>query len=167
MPDPADEPLDDLDRAVLAELAAAYAAADPPPPDLDTRVAFALSLADDGFELEVARLSRDELIGSGARAAADPTRTLTFDCPSLTVMITVIPTADDRRLIDGWIAPDGSHDVQIRAGGGQVTRSVRSDDGGRFTVADLPAGLAQITIRPPGSGPDQSGRAVVTPAVVL
>jgi hypothetical protein len=162
MSEAADAPLDEGDTAVLAELAAMYSAADPPPSDLDARVSFAVALQHGDLELEVARLTEDLLVGAGARAAEQP-RTLTFDCPSLTVMVTVVVLPRDQRRIDGWLAPAGPLVVDIRAGGSAaVTQTVTADATGRFVVDSVPAGLAQLTVHLP-----RSSRAVVTPAVAL
>jgi len=157
-----DAPLDEVDADVLAELAAAYTVADPPPPDLDELVTFAVALHHGGLEVEVARLAEDLVVGSGARAAEQP-RTLTFDGESLTVMVTVVALPGDRRRIDGWLAPPAPLAVELRAGGSDgVTHAVTADETGRFVIEAVPAGLAQLTVRLPAAG-----RTVVTPAVVL
>ena len=162
MAEAADAPLDDVDAAVLAELAAMYTAADPPPSDLDDRVSFAVALQHGDLEMEVARLTEDLLVGAGARAADQP-RTLTFDCPALTVMVTVVAVPRDQRRLDGWLAPAGALVVDVRAGGSDtVTHTVTADSTGRFVVESVPAGLAQLTVHLA-----RSGRTVVTPAVVL
>jgi hypothetical protein len=162
MSDAADAPLDEVDTALLAELAALYSVADPPPSDLDDRVSFAVALQHGDFDVEVARLTEDLLVGSGARATDQP-RTLTFDCPALTVMVTVVALHHDRRRLDGWLAPAGALVVDVRAGGSEtITHTVTADATGRFVVESVPAGLAQLTVHLA-----RSGRRVVTPAVVL
>lgn len=162
MPGAADEPLDEFDLTVLDELAATYNVADPPPADLDERVTFAMAL-DRDLDLEVAQITADVLVGSGVRAGADQARTLTFDCATLTVMVTVVPLPDGRRRIDGWLAPAAPLAVEVRSGGsGEVTHAVTADEAGRFVVDGVPPGLAQLTVHLP-----QLGRTVVTPAVVL
>jgi hypothetical protein len=158
----ADDPLDEFDQRVLDELAAAFAEVDPPPADLDQRVGFAIALGRD-LELEVARLSEDQLVGSGARAGPDRVRTLTFDCATLTVMVTVVALPGDRRRLDGWLAPAAPLAVDVRAGGSsEVTHTVTADETGRFVIDGVPPGLAQLTVHLP-----EPGRTVVTPAVVL
>ena len=159
MPGAADEPLDEFDLAVLDELAATYAAADPPPADLDDRVKFAIAL-DRDLELEVAQVTEEASVGSGARAGAGQARTLTFDCATLTVLVTVVPLPGDLRRIDGWLAPAAPLAVEVRSG--EITHAVTADDAGRFVLDGVPPGLAQLTVHVP-----QSGRTVVTPAVVL
>jgi hypothetical protein len=160
MSEPAEGPLDAVDEAILAELAAAYAAADPPPPDLDLRVRFALAVG--GLDAEVARLSEDLLAGTGARAGGQP-RTVAFEAPSLSVMVTVVEQPDGRRRLDGWLAPPAPLRVELRsAGSPTTTHAVTADEGGRFVIDDVPPGLAQLTLRRA-----EPGRAVVTPAVEL
>lgn len=161
MSEPADGPLDAVDEAILAELAAAYAAADPPPSDLDLRVRFALAVG--GLNAEVARLSGDLLAGSGARAGGGQPRTVAFEAASLSVMVTVVERPDGLRRLDGWLAPPAQLRVELRAAGSRTaTHAVTADEGGRFAFDDIPPGLAQLTVRLAGSG-----RTVVTPAVDL
>ena len=158
----ADAPLDEVDADVLAELAAAYTVADPPPADLDERVTFAIAVHHGGLEVDVARLTEDLMVGSGARAAEQP-RTLTFDGESLTVMVTVVVLPGDRRRLDGWLAPPAPLAVELRAGGSDdVTHAVAADGSGRFVIEAVPPGLAQLTVRLLAVG-----RTVITPAVVL
>ena len=160
MSESADAPLDDSDAAILAELAAAYSLADPPPADLDERVRFAIALGD--IEAEVARLAEDVLVGSGARAGEQP-RTVTFDSESLTVMVTVVVLPGGRRRIDGWLAPPAPLRVEMRtAGSRHATHAVTADDTGRFVVDDVPLGLAQLIVHL-----TERERAVITPSVVL
>jgi hypothetical protein len=161
-PGAADEPLDEFDLTVLDELAATYAAADPPPADLYDRVKFAIAL-DRDLDLEVAQVAEDVLVGSGARAGAGQARTLTFDCATLTVLVTVVPLPGGLRRIDGWLAPAAPLAIEVRSGGsGEITHAVTADEAGRFVIDGVPPGLAQLTVHVP-----QSGRTVVTPAVVL
>ena len=87
MTDSADLPLDDGDQVILDRLAAVHALLDPPPADLDERVSFAIAL--DALDAEVARLSEQQMVGSGARGS-ERTHTITFDADSRAVMITVV-----------------------------------------------------------------------------
>ncbi len=160
MSESADAPLDDIDAAILDELAATYSLVDPPPSDLDDRVIFAVALRD--VDAEVARLSEDVLVGSGARAGEQP-RTVTFDSTSLTVMVTVVVMPGGRRRVDGWLAPPAALRVEMRtAGRRDPTHAVTADDTGRFVVDDVPPGLAQLIVHLP-----EPDRTVVTPPLVL
>ena len=126
MSESADAPLDEIDAAILDDVAAAYSLADPPPPDLDERVQFALALRD--LDAEVAHLSEDVLVGSGARASEHP-RTITFDAASLTLMVTVVVLPRDRRRVDGWLAPPAPLRVEMRTAGSRDDHP--RGDGGR------------------------------------
>ena len=161
MTDFAQDPLDAGDQAVLDSIATAYAAIDPPPPDLDERIMFALAL--DDIDAEVARLGDELTVGSGARAG-ERTRTITFDADSRTVMITAVELADDLVRLDGWLAPPAELRVELRRGDGGPPLAVNSDDGGRFVFDRVPHGLAQLLVHPPtGSGAPH----VVTPSFQL
>jgi hypothetical protein len=160
MSESADSPLDEVDAAILDELASTYSLADPPPADLDERVIFAVALR--YLDAEVARLSEDVLIGSGARAGEQP-RTVTFDSASLTVMVTVVVLPGGQRRVDGWLAPPAPLRVEMRtAGSRDTTHAVTADDTGRFVVDGVPPGLTQLIVHLP-----EPDRVVVTPSVVL
>ncbi|WP_034593396.1 hypothetical protein [Hamadaea tsunoensis] len=152
--------MDDDDK-LLQELRAVYETIDPVPSDLTERVMFALGL--DGLDAEVARLQDEVLIGSGARAS-DRTRTITFDCVRLSIMISVAPMHEGLR-IDGWLAPPGELDIELRTAPAQpeeaaVLREATADAGGRFVFENVPHGLVQIVVL-------FDEHPVVTPSIVL
>jgi hypothetical protein len=160
----ADQPLDEIDEAILNELATVDTLIDPPPADLDERVRFAIALRD--VDAEVARLSEDRLLSSGAREA-ERSRTITFDSEHLTIMVTVVTRQDGRRRLDGWLAPAGPLRVILRTAGGRTAGRTReyvvtADDAGRFVLDDVEPGLAQLVVHPTGPG-----LMVVTPSLVL
>jgi hypothetical protein len=159
MSEAADAPLDEVDATILDELAAVDALVDPPPADLDARVSFALALRH--VDAEVARLSEDLLVGSGARGAGQP-RTITFDADRLTIMVTVVVVPGGRLRVDGWLAPAGPLRVELRTAERAGTFAAAADDTGRFVVDGVPPGLAQLIVHLP-----EPGRTVVTPTVVL
>jgi hypothetical protein len=165
MTDFADQPLDSADQEVIDRLAAIHARLDPPPPDLDLRVQFAIALND--LDAEVARLSEDVLIGSGARGT-ERTRTITFDAASRTIMITITDQADDLVRLDGWLAPAAALRVELRFPAPGPSQFVVSDEAGRFVFDAVPHGLAQLIVHPagPGAGPGQAPR-VATPSLAL
>jgi len=166
MSDFADLPLEDEDQEILDRLAAVFARLDPPPADLDERVQFAIAL--DEVDVEVARLSEDLLVGSGARGT-ERTRTITFDADSRTVMVTVVDRRDGRVRLDGWLAPPAALEVELRLLGPAPdapasSRIVASDAAGRFVFDEIPHGLAQLLVHPPDDG---EAPHVVTPSLVL
>ena len=159
----ADGPLDQVDAAILGALREAYRAADPPPPDLDQRVLFAIELSD--VEAQVARLRPQALAGSGVRGEQ---RTRTFDAAGLSIMVSVTETVAARLRIDGWLAPPGPRRVELRLAGqpeglGRATRAVTADAAGRFVFDGIPRGLAQLLVQ--ADGP--AAPAVMTPSIVL
>lgn len=155
--------LDDADERLLRELAAVHQAVDPVPDGLVGRLQFGVTL--DELEAEVARLQRMVAEPAGARAGdadAAAAQTVTFTSASLTTMITITPVGPDRARIDGWVAPGGGVSVVLRTVGGQLETT--ADDDGRFVFDDVPRGLAQFVLRPPGPPAAQS---VITPSIEL
>jgi hypothetical protein len=159
---------DDIDRAILGQLRDTYVLTDPPPAELDERVRFAIAL--ENIDVEVARLQEDLLIGSGARGE-DRTRTITFDCDSLTIMITIVEIGDDRVRLDGWLAPAARRRVELRVAESSVdggrSRVVTTEDTGRFVFDDVGHGLVQLLVRPVGQTDDEPVPTVVTPSLLL
>ena len=161
MTDSADLPLDDGDQVILDRLAAVHALLDPPPADLDERVSFAIAL--DALDAEVARLSEQQMVGSGARGS-ERTHTITFDADSRAVMITVVGRPDGLVRIDGWLAPAAELRVELQLPEPAAPRVVIAGDAGRFAFDGVPHGIAQLLVQPPAG--DASPR-VVTPAFTL
>lgn len=158
---PGDWP-DELDDEILGRLRQSWALIDPPPADLDARVSFVLRLTD--LDIEVARLQQEELVGSGARAA-EQARTITFDCDSLSLMVSVLAGEAGVR-VDGWLAPAAARRVELRTGspdpdGQDVSYTTDADEAGRFVFVDIPHGLAQLLVHGDGTP------TVVTPSIVL
>lgn len=152
-------PIDDTDLEVLARAARLFDALDPMPPRLPERIAFGLTL--DALEAEVAELQRaGELAGVRSDAGGD-VQSVTFTSSTLTTMVTITPSSPERVRIDGWAAPGGGVQVELRV----VDRTIETtaDSDGRFVFEDVPRGLAQFVLRP-SSG---AGRPVITPSLSL
>jgi len=145
--------MDPLDSEILERIARF----DPPPPDLDDRVLFAIELG--SLEAEVAHRAEEALAGSGARATGERTRTVTFDADSRSVMITVIERPDNLVRIDGWLAPGAALRVELRRPEPAPVRTVTADATGRFVIDEVPHGLAQLLVH--------GDPRVVTPSLVL
>jgi hypothetical protein len=161
MASPAGGPLDDDDQAILDRLAGIYARLDPPPADLDERVSFAIALG--GLDAEVARLTEQLAVGSGARGT-ERTRTITFDADSRAVMITIADRADGLIRLDGWLAPAAALQVELRLPEPAPPRMVLADAAGRFVFDGVPHGIAQLLVHPAA---DDGAPRVVTPAFSL
>jgi hypothetical protein len=166
MTDPASEPLDSTDQAILDQVRALHSFLDPPPSDLNERVQFAIAL--ENIDVEVARLVEDVLVGSGARGA-EGLRTITFDGGSRTIIITMADTPDGRVRLDGWLAPAAQLRVELRLAGATpnapaTSESVMSDDNGRFAFDGVAHGLAKLLVHPIDDSDESS---IVTPSLVL
>src|SRR5215217_8681098 len=110
------EPLDEIDMLVIGDLRQLYAAADPMPAAVVEQSRFALALS--AMEADMLRLLLDGRVGAGTRAS-ESARTITCDCPSLTVMVTVSPAAaGDALRIDGWLAPAAEGRLELATSGG-------------------------------------------------
>jgi hypothetical protein len=158
-----DAPLDEVDLAILDDIAAAHTAADPMPADLPERIRFALALRD--LEVEVARLAAQEELQEAGVRGAEQSRTVTFDSDSLTIMIRIDSNLDGTARVDGWLAPPQCREIEMKTTGDALTAG--SDEQGRFAFASVPRGTAQLIVRPAEQGPNGPGRSVVTPALIL
>ena len=156
----AEEPLDDVDRVILDAIKESFRRADPMPADLPERIRFSLALRD--LEAEVARLAAEQDREALAARGAEQSRTITFDSDSLTIMIRIDANSDGTARVDGWLAPPGRREIEIKTIAERL--SVVSDGEGRFALARVPRGMAQLIVR---SAPGEAGRSVVTPALIL
>jgi hypothetical protein len=147
----------------LGRIRRLYETADPVPPDLYTRVRFAMDLV--GAERELAVISTDLLPAMAVRSGPEGTRTITFEADILTITVTVTTRDDGTCRLDGWAYPGGPLDVEVRAGGTSLT--TRTDGTGRFVVDGVPLGEVQLVVTSAPGSPVALPRAVVTQAVVL
>ena len=159
----ADEPLDNTDFGLLADIRDLFQTVDPMPADLPERIRFFLSLRE--LEVEVARLAAEEDQRALAVRGTEQSRTITFDSDSLTIMIRIEANWDGTARIDGWLAPPQRCDIEMKTA--RDSLRVTSDEQGRFAFARVPRGTAQLMVRSTDQGPDGAGRSVVTPALIL
>jgi hypothetical protein len=165
------EPLDACDERILSVINELHHRDDPMPTDLNERVQFVLQLEAE-LDARVARVSRSNelvLVRGEAELAVgqgDPA-SITFDCESVTVMVTPRPSALRELRLDGWIGPEGSYEVELRSTEGSKRAS--TDETGRFVLEGLPDGqMFQLVIRPDENlQRDGLPAVVVTPAVRL
>lgn len=155
-PDGTDGPLSDHDAEILSGVRNLWEAVDPMPPGLVDQVQFALDL--DTIDIEVLRLSeRREL----ATARTDElTRLVTFQCDSLSIMITIEPRMDRTARIDGWLTPGACHEIEVRTSIRSMT--TESDDTGRFALDGVPAGIVQLIVHVAGNS-----HRIVTPTLEI
>jgi hypothetical protein len=152
--------IDAVDLQALDRLAQVYALLDPVPAGLVERVQFGITL--DALHAEIAELQRPDVLTGVRTDDLTETHTITFTSSALTTMVTITPLSVDTARVDGWIAPGGSIEVELRSPTGSQT--VTADEDGRFVFAEVPRGLAQFVLRP-AQGTD--GTPVVTPSVEL
>lgn len=164
------EPLDSCDQRILTVINELHNQDDPIPEDLNERVLFALELEAE-LDARVASIKQNELalVRGGTELAVgqgDPA-SITFDCETVTVMVTPRPSAISEVRLDGWIGPEGTYEVEVRSP--EKTRLVSTDETGRFVMDGLPHGqMFQLVIRPNEVlQRDGLPAVVVTPAVRL
>ena len=154
------QPIDVEDERVLAHMAAMFDRLDPVPSGLVDRITFGITL--DALHAEIAELQIvGDLAGVRSSGASEAT-TVTFTSASLTLMITISTTSPDVSRIDGWAAPGGGAEIELRSVGQVFTQT--ADPDGRFVFADVPRGLTQFVVRQPGDGP---GPMVITPSLEI
>jgi len=152
-------PMDDQDEALLRELDTMLKTLDPMPDDLVDRVRFALALDEVHAEVaEMTRMSFDALAVRADPGVEAATTSLTFEAGTLTAMVNVTRTGDDRHRLDGWVTPPSAVRVTARMQEGVL--EAESDDTGRFVLDGLPGGFAQLVLR-------HEGGTVVTPMFEL
>ena len=156
----AQEPIDDMDVRVLEQVARLFETLDPVPTSLVERINFGITL--EGLHAEIAELQRSGDLAGVRSAGADAAQTVTFSSSSLTVMVTITPVSGDRARIDGWIAPGGGVNVEMRSPSGLT--SVTADADGRFVFDDVARGLVRFLVRPPEGVAQQP---VLTPSIEI
>jgi hypothetical protein len=157
----ASQPMDEIDWAVLEQVAVLYDRIDPMPTELVERLQFAITL--DALNAELAELQwLSTEVGAARGEAADEVKTMTFTADSLTTMITVTSSGPDRVRIDGWLAPAAQMIVELR----QLASSheTTADEDGRFSFSDVQHGSTRFVVR---KGAPEESSAVITPAIEL
>lgn len=150
-----DDPMDDIDLAVLDALRRTLTVADPVPDHLAGEIEFSLSLA--AMNAELALLAEDSV---GVRApTAESADSVTFTSSTMTLMV-VIGRDDGELRIDAWVSGGGITVELIQ--GANRTPAV-SDVNGRVSWFPVQPGLARFLISPLTAG----GRPVITPAIEL
>lgn len=158
----ADAPIDAFDEELLALLRACYETSDPMPPQLIGRTLRALALHNSPEPGPLRFAEQRSLEPVGARGG--DTGVITFESDNLTVMIRISRQGDTVRL-DGWLAPPGPDQVQLRTDRGALDAAV--DEEGRFVLDAVARGPAQLVVR--HSAPETAGwrETVLVPAIVL
>ena len=150
-----DEPMDDIDLAILDALHQTLALADPVPAGLVDDIEFRLSVA--AMNAELAMLS-DEPVGVRA-PTAESADSVTFTSSTMTLMV-VIGRDDGQLRIDAWVSGGG---ITVELIQGTDRTAAVSDVNGRVSWFPVQPGLARFLISPITAG----GRPVITPAIEL
>jgi hypothetical protein len=132
------------DEQLLAAVGEAVAEHDPVPPTVVT--AARASLTWRTIDAELAELTEDSALHdlAGVRSTATP-RLLTFETPSLEVVVEITETGERRRLA-GQLAEPALATIKIRHQSGSTTE-VQTDSLGRFAVDDIEPGLVSLVCR--------------------
>jgi hypothetical protein len=155
----ADGPIDDDDLRILGRVAQLYDTIDPVPHGLLERIQFGITL--DALHAEIAELQRDDEL-AGVRGDEVAARTVTFTSSSVTTMVTITELSPERARIDGWAAPGGGVEVELRTTDGTLRTTADAD--GRFVFDEVPRGLVQFTVRSPAA---TSQPPVITPSIEI
>jgi hypothetical protein len=149
--------IEERDERLLTEIRAALDVLDPVPERVITaaRESYVWRTVD----TELAVLAEDSLLAptAGIRSAGGP-RLLTFEAPTLTVVVEVADVGDQRRMLGQLVRPQEAR-IEVRHRLGTV--EVPADPLGRFTVERLPAGPVSLACRV------SSGESVVTSWVTI
>src|SRR5260221_8757961 len=121
---------------------------DPVPPSV-TQAGYA-AFAWRTFDGEFAELCEDSLLAVGAvRLRGTDTRLLTFEAPSVNVVVEVTEIGERRKLI-GQVIPAVSGELRIEHPSGTTTVTV--DEEGLFSADSVPCGPARIAMSVPAAG---------------
>lgn len=134
------------DIGLLRRLGEMFDVVDPVPPEVLQAGYAAFTWRT--IDAELAELSEDSLMSSAAGVRGADTRLLTFEAPSVNVVVEVTEIGERRKLV-GQVIPVLSDELRIEHPAGTTTVSV--DEEGLFST-DLPGGLARIALSVPGGG---------------
>ena len=153
MPDMEDE----RTSAFLADIRAVLDEADPVPAHVVA--AAKASYTWRTIDAELAELADDSALAptAGIRGQGGP-RLLTFEAPTVTVVVEVTDVGDRRRILGQLVGPQQAR-VDVRHADG--TETVPADEVGRFSVDAVPAGPVSFVCH------TGSGRSVVTSWVTV
>lgn len=158
------EPLDGTDELLLSHIRELAEASDPVPAGLPERISFALTVA--GLEAEVARIIAEPQEAGTIRAADHTTdyerpSAITFESPSLSIMVTVTPDGPRTWSVRGWLSVP-SAEVELR--GRTRSHTTTADAQGRFVVENIDGGTVHLVVR---RTDDAAARPVITPGFEL
>lgn len=134
---------DDMrDEQLLSRLAEALDAAEPIPPEVieAAKATFTWRTIDAELAALVFDSATEELVGV---RSAEATRQMTFRTPGVEIELVVV-SETSRRLV-GQLVPPQAAEIELHHE--DETRTVQSDNLGRFTFHDVPAGSIRLTCK--------------------
>jgi len=135
------------DIGLLSALGEMFDQVDPVPPEV-VRAGYA-AFTWRTIDAELAELVEDSmLVGAGSVRGTD-TRLLTFEAPSVSVVVEVTEMGERRKLV-GQLIPACAAALRIEHPAGATTVAV--DEQGLFSAESLPAGPARVALTVPGGG---------------
>jgi hypothetical protein len=135
------------DIGLLSALGEMFDQVDPVPPEV-VRAGYA-AFTWRTIDAELAELAEDSmLVGAGSVRGTD-TRLLTFEAPSVSVVVEVTEMGERRKLV-GQLIPACAAALRIEHPAGATTVAV--DEQGLFSAESLPAGPARVALTVPGGG---------------
>lgn len=100
-------------------------------------------------DAELAELAEDSMLAGVGSVRGTDTTLLTFEAPSVSVVVEVTEIGDRRKLV-GQLVPACSSTLRIEHPAGAIT--VEVDEQGLFSADSLPAGPARVALTVPGGG---------------
>jgi hypothetical protein len=101
------------------------------------------------IDAELAELAEDSLLTGAVGVRGADTRLLTFEAPSVHVVVEVTEIGDRRKLV-GQVIPALSDELRIEHPAGELTVAV--DQQGLFSADSVPGGPARMALTVPGGG---------------
>ena len=162
----ADQPIDDIDLEILAQMRRGLEEVDPMPEGMTDRIQFAL-VADRPaqpailalLEAEVANMVSDAALAGVRSDDYDRATTITFASDGFSATISVETGRGGQLSMHGWTSEPGA-EVEVRERA-RTQRTV-ADEHGRFAFASLQSGLVNLVFRRTGGPPP-----VITPALEI
>ncbi|NUR62587.1 MAG: hypothetical protein HOV87_28615 [Catenulispora sp.] len=135
------------DIGLLSSVGEMFDQVDPVPPEVVRagHAAFTWRTID----AELAELAEDTRLATAGSVRGTDTRLLTFEAPSVNVVVEVTEVGDRRKLV-GQLIPACSDTLRIEHPAGATTVTV--DEQGLFSADALPAGPARVALTTPGGG---------------
>lgn len=151
------QPMDELDEEILAQVQDLFEALDPAPADLTENIVVAISLA--ALDAEIATL-QDQSELALRTSGATSTDAVTFTSSAVQLMVSTSDDEADTIRIDGWVTGGG---IEVELMRGTESTPAVADAHGRLVWRRVPRGQVRFLIHPAAVG----ARPVLTPVIEL